>query len=297
MRSASMLDRPPFAEAPQAHDLLVLWQHPVSREIVPIGRFGRSDGQYTFVYTRAAAAVEGFRPLPGLSVGRRNVSDRMPAVFDQRVMEPDRPDYADYLASIGLDPAAATPWEQIVQSGGARAGDTLQFMQLPRVVNGRAWARFFANGVSHVGGSDFTVDGRSLHVSAEDQESALRSLTVGDSVLIESDDDNPVDASACLITTEGVPVGWVPRVLSSGVRRLLESGPLPAVVARIGEPGGPSHLRLVVDLDAVAPNDFDFDVEGPLGSPHRSVDKRVGNPRHLKVNSRPASTRRLARKA
>ena len=87
MRSTSMLDRPSSAEASQARDLLVLWQHPESREIIPIGRFGRDDGRYTFVYTRAVTEVEGFRPLPGLGdLHRRYITDRMPAVFDQRVM-------------------------------------------------------------------------------------------------------------------------------------------------------------------------------------------------------------------
>ena len=52
MRSTSMLDRPSSAEASQARDLLVLGT-PESREIIPIGRFGRDDGRYTFVYTRA----------------------------------------------------------------------------------------------------------------------------------------------------------------------------------------------------------------------------------------------------
>ena len=61
--------------------------------------------------------------------------------------------------------------------------------------------------------------------------------------------------------------GWRARgvgatSLSAGVRRLLESGPVSAVVVRIGDPGSPSHLRLVVDLDVAAPSDFQFDIEG-----------------------------------
>ncbi len=263
MRSTSVLDRSSSADAPQARDLLVLWQHPETREIIPIGRFGHDGDTYTFAYTRAAADVKGFRPLPGLGdLSRRYVTDRIPAVFDQRVMESDRPDYAEYLASLGLDPADATPWEQIVESGGARAGDTLQFMQVPTVVDGRARARFFANGVRHIADGNRVVGGRSFHVTAEDHEVALRSLSMGDVVLIEIEDDNPADVCACLITTDGVPVGWVPRALSASVRRLLEAGHVFAVVARIGDPGTPSHLRLVLNLSVEAPSDFQFDVYG-----------------------------------
>lgn len=263
MQLTSVLDRPSSAEAWQAQDLLVLWQHPDSRQIIPIGRFGHDTGSYTFAYTRAAAEIEGFRPLPGMrDLRRRYVSGRMPAVFDQRVMESDRPDYAAYLASLGLDPAAASPWEQIVRSGGARAGDTLQFMRVPVVSEGRARARFFANGVRHIASSEHRMSGRRVSVSAEEQEAALCSLSAGDVVSIEVEDGNRVDPCACLITVDSVPVGWVPQALSPGLRQLLERGPVTATVLRVGAPGSPPHLRLVVDLNVAAPHDFQFDAEG-----------------------------------
>src|SRR5680860_269884 len=99
MRSTSVLDRSSSAEAPQARDLLVLWQHPTTREIVPIGRFMREGDVYTFSYTRAVVDIADFRPLPGLGdLNRRYESTRFPAIFDQRVMETDRPDFAEYMA-------------------------------------------------------------------------------------------------------------------------------------------------------------------------------------------------------
>ena len=260
MRSTSVLDRSSSAEAPPARDLLVLWQHPTTREIVPIGRFMRDGDVYTFIYTRAVADIADFRPLPGLDdLNRRYESTRFPAVFDQRVMETDRPDFAEYMASIGLDPADATPWEQIVESGGSRAGDTLQFMQVPTASGGRARARFFANGVRHVAAQKRSVGGRMVQVTGDEQETALRALSVGDAVWLEAEDGNPADVCAVLVTTDGVPVGWVPRALSASVRRLLESGPVSATVGRIGAPGTPPHLRLVLDLDVPAPANFQFD--------------------------------------
>lgn len=119
MRSSTVLDRSvPAADPPVARELLVLWQHPETREIVPIGRFSHDGETYCFVYTRAAATVPNFRPLPGLDdLRRRYVTRRFPAVFRQRIMDPERPDYPEYLNSLGLDPSHATPWEQIVHSG------------------------------------------------------------------------------------------------------------------------------------------------------------------------------------
>lgn len=263
MRSTRVLDRPSSAETPPARDLLVLWQHPTTREIVPIGRFMRDGDVYTFSYTRAAADIADFRPLPGLGdLNRIYESTRFPAVFDQRVMETDRPDFSEYMTSIGLDATDVTPWEQIVESGGARAGDTLQFMQVPTVSHGRARARFFANGVRHVAHQERTIGGRIVQVTADEQETALRALSVGDAVSIEAEDGNPADACATLITTDGVPVGWVPRALSTSVRQLLDSGPVSATVGRIGAPGTPPHLRLVLELDVPTPAGFQFDADG-----------------------------------
>jgi hypothetical protein len=143
MRSTTVLDQhTPVAGGPDVRDLLVLWQHPDTRELVPIGRFTYDGHTYTYDYTRAAATVADLRPLPGLDdLNHHYVSERIPAVFAQRVMQEDRPDFAEYVDTLGLDRVTATPWEQIVQSGGMRAGDTLQFMQVPRVIDGRALAR------------------------------------------------------------------------------------------------------------------------------------------------------------
>lgn len=220
MRSAAVLDRiePTASDRGANDDLLVLWQHPTTREIVPIGRFSRTVDGYSFVYTRAAAAVDGFRPLPGLNqLDQRYQSAQIPAVFNQRVMSPERPDYREYLATLGLS-AQATPWEQIVRSGGGRAGDTLRFMPVPTVTEGRAAVRFLANGMRHIPDAPHQLPGRRAHVARSEQEAALLELSSGDQVLLEAEYENPEDPQAILLTSGGVPLGWVPRALSSSLR-------------------------------------------------------------------------------
>lgn len=263
MRSATVLDRADDTTSSQTVDeLLVLWQHPTTREIIPIGRFSRSSDGYRFVYTRAAAEIRGFRPLLGLeNLGDRYESPQIPAVFNQRVMSPGRRDYGDYLATLGLG-SQATPWEQIVHSGGSRAGDTLQFMPVPAVTGGRAAARFLVNGVRHIPDGSLRLPGREVSVTREQQEAALAGLRIGGSVLLEAEDDNPEDRDAILVTCDGVPVGWVPRVLSASLRDLVQNDLCYARVHRIGPPDAPYHLRLVLDLDLPVPADFDFDPEG-----------------------------------
>lgn len=261
MRSASVLERPQPTPNVQTDDLLVLWQHPSTHAIIPIGRFTRRGTNYSFAYTTAAAEIDGFRPLPGLNdLYRRYDSDRLPAVFDQRVMSSERADYADYLGSIGL--TTATPWEQIVESGGHRAGDTLQFMPLPTVVRGQVCARFLANGVSHIPEASRRLSDREVLVTRDEQEIALQALRVGDRIQLEPEFDNPQDPAAVLLTTRGTPVGWVPRALSASVRELLDVGPLEASVYRVNGPSAPFHLRLALDLDTPAPPGFLFDRGG-----------------------------------
>lgn len=244
-------------------DLLVLWQHPATREIVPIGRLWREYDEYCFAYTRGAEQVEAFRPLPGLP--RLDIvyrSRRMPSVFGQRVMGPDRPDYRRYMDSLGLPQSGTSPWEQIVRSGGLREGDTLQFMEVPTVRGGRACATFLANGVRHIPGSSLAFRGGVVTTTPEEHESALAQLTSGSSVDVISEEGNSHDQHACLLVVGRTPLGWVPRTLAPSVRELLEVEEVTATVVRIGAADGSPHLRLVLSMNVDAPPGFEFDRAG-----------------------------------
>lgn len=253
--------------------LLVLWQHPDTREIVPIGRLSHSEGIYSFSYTRAASQIADFRPLPGLAeLRRRYQSPALPAVFGQRVMDSDRPDFASYASSLGLSPETATPWEQIVESGGERAGDTLQFMQLPHITNGRVNARFLANGIRHIPDTSRVIDGRTVSVTRNQHETALQALAAGDRVSLVAEQENVKDLLATLVTAAGTPLGYVPRFLARCVRDLLAHDVVEARVVRIGVPSTPSHLRLVLELDTPSPDGFELDRESRWEPISRSTD-------------------------
>lgn len=266
MSLASTADHPRHATAGSAvHDLLVLWQHPETRQIHPIGRFSFDGETYSFSYTRHAHGIADFRPLPGLPLdGEPFRSTRMPTLFRQRTMSPSRPDFGSAMQNLGIAPEDATPWEQIVHSGGRRAGDTLQFMQLPVVAEGRVRMRFLTNGIRHIpNGTTRIVDEMPLEVSPATHERALGALRTGEELRLLPEQGNPEDADAVLIVADRVPVGWAPRVLATGLRELMEGGrPIRTTVARIAGPSAPPHVRLVVDLVAEAPPGFMFDVTG-----------------------------------
>jgi hypothetical protein len=101
-----------------------------------------------------------------------------------------------------------------------------------------------------------------MRLSREDHEAALAALPPGTTVLAEPEDANTVDAAAVLVTSCGSPVGYVPRVLSTGFRELMQSDPVRLTVVRIGDRTTPPHRRLMLDLDVSAPSGFLFDRAG-----------------------------------
>lgn len=265
MTSNTLLSHAAADAAGTVRDLLVLRQHPDTRAILPIARLSQlpNDG-YSFRYTRGAQLVDGLRPLPGLpDFGQTYRFARLPALFRERVMDPSRSDYTAYILTLGLDPSLATPWEQIVTTGGRRAGDTLQFMEVPRVERGRVGARFLANGIRHIPEGPLEMSGQTVTVSHVEHERALASLSPGTPVHVVAEENNPHDSYASLVTSQGIPVGWVPACLSKGFRDLVAAGPVVPTVAIVRGPGAPPHLRLVLDLDVAAPHDgFTFDPDG-----------------------------------
>jgi hypothetical protein len=239
-------------------DLLVLWQNPQSRAIDAVGRLSFDGDIYTFCYTRGAARVSGFRPLPGLrdmSLAYRSAF--LFPLFAQRVMDPSRPGYERYLSRLGLTPDDSTPWEQILRSGGVREGDTLQFLPLPSADDGHASAAFLAHGVRWVATKDLEITGGPIRVNVEQQESALAGITRGSELGLLAEPGNPKSKDAILITAAGVPVGYVPEVLTSAVGRLGDAARVR--VLRVNGPDAPPHLRLVVSLEAEVDGDFRFD--------------------------------------
>ncbi len=266
MSSTSIVDQvPQHVPRSEVGELLVLWQHPESRRIHPIGRLGKDGGNFTFTYTQHVREIDDFRPLPGLPiVGEKYCGTRMPTIFRQRTMSPTRPDFTAVMNEIGLPPDEATPWEQIVRSGGRRVGDTLQLMELPNTHDGHVSVRFFTNGIRHIpGGTGLRVGNEIIKVDSDAHELALGSLGGGDALQLVLEQGNPEDPHAVIVASGGTPVGWVPRVLSAGIRQLLQAGTgARALVHRVSGPSAPPHVRLVVDFEANAPADFTFDPAG-----------------------------------
>lgn len=224
-----------------AHVLYVAWQQP-DRTITPVGRLTLGmDGTYEFRYLTRASEIMGrpFTSFPSFDTVYR--SERLFPFFENRMVPTGRSDYPDWAVSVGLD-ADADPFEVLASSGGPRATDTLELFRPPSVDRSlqRASMRFLVRGVRHRG---------------EKAQDAVDHLRPGDRLAVRPDRDNDVDPLALLVQpSTGVPVGWVPAYLCPVLHRssAANGGDFSSVVVtvrHVGDRKGPSHFRLLCDLE------------------------------------------------
>lgn len=95
--------------------LFVAWQAPdPTRAWFPIGRLDASADRadYVFRYTNGALLAQeraGFEPLLAFpEFDRRYEATELFPLFRNRVLEPNRKDFAEYLQWLDMDPAHAT---------------------------------------------------------------------------------------------------------------------------------------------------------------------------------------------
>lgn len=254
MQSLAISDRTAHSVEAGPRDLLVLWQHPVTRGFKVIGRLGFDGHTYTFCYTYGAAQTDGFRALPGLrDISRPYQSDQLFPVFAQRSMDPSRPDFTRYVERLGLSPESATPWEQIIHSGGYRAADTIQLLEAPRIVDGRAVVTFLVHGVRYIPNVNRTLFNEIHSISSEQHEEALRRLRPEERLELIPEPTNSSNPKATLVgDLQGTPIGYVPDVLVHGIRKSASDYPSQATlrVVHVNGPDAPSHLRLTARFEA-----------------------------------------------
>ena len=225
--------------------LYVVWRHPETRKITPIGlllqRGEGDDVSYTFGYLEATAGLDGFNPLPGLAaLEQRYDSATLFPVFANRLMPRDRSDFPDYLHRLDLQ-LDADPFEVLERSGGSRATDRIEVFAGPeRTDAGDATSLFFVRGIRHLDGAT----------------EAVNSLQIGDQLVVCDDPDNPVNARALLLAGgSAARVGWVPVYLVGHIhdlRRLIGVDPT-FTVEHVNDPNTAPHMRVLCRVTASWP--------------------------------------------
>lgn len=242
--------------------LAVTWQHPFNRRISVIGLLAKSlGGTYRFDYVQNVLSIEDFQPLLGFpDLYSSYEADTIFPLFAQRVMDPRRPDYTNFITSLGLTDSPS-PWEQLSHSGGRRAGDTLQLFPVPVPVEGEmdTWEfSFLVHGMRHIAGSTRILNGLEVSVTREQQELAMKSLTRGAEVSLVQEPSNPKNELAILVSDKNsIPLGYVPDLFTSDLA-ILGLNNLSCTIEVVNGPDAPWHMRLVAKLRCKVPAGFQF---------------------------------------
>lgn len=231
--------------------LFIAWQAPSARAWFPIGRLDASSDRrrYVFQYTngaRRARETAGFEPLVAFpDLDRRYESTELFPLFKNRVLEPSRKDFAEYLRWLDLDPEHADPIEILSLSGGERQTDSLEvFPKAQKLLDGTIAFRFFVHGLRHVSAA--------ARARAEELES-------GESLQVAIEVNNPATKYAVQLQSKDYHLlGWAPRYLASDLLAALNrDASITATVRRINRLGAPFAQRILVELQGKLPPDFE----------------------------------------
>ena len=222
--------------------LYLAWQDKArSRRWFPVGRLDADIDrpQYRFRYIVGAEQAQeaaGFPLLiefPDLKADYR--SPELFPVFQNRVMNRNRPDFTDYLRSLDLSPKA-DPVEILSANGGQRVTDTYEvFPKLVKRSDGSFTCRFFLHGWRHV---NATAQERINQLAKDEELYVTLELT------------NPVSRMAVQIqTTDYHMVGWAPRYLVADlVAAMADTPEYSAQVVRVNPQPAPSKQRVLIEM-------------------------------------------------
>jgi hypothetical protein len=226
--------------------LFLAWQAP-NRAWFPVGRLDAdvAEHRYHFGYTKGALQAEhavGFQPLPAFpEFDRTYESSELFPLFQNRVLDPGRKDFAAYLTSLDLPPSSADPIEILAVSGGERQTDSLEVF--PRIESHRDGAfrcRFFLHGWRHM--------------SAASKTRAM-SLQPGEQLGVSLELTNKAEQTAILLTSSDYDfLGWTPRYLVKDLLKAISEKPsVTASVVRVNAADVPANRRVLVELTGTLP--------------------------------------------
>jgi hypothetical protein len=239
--------------------MIVAWQDPQTRRIVPIGVLSHDDAGYGFAYLESVRDIRGFRPLLGFrELNRQYTSETLFHLFAQRAMSPRRPDYVRYISELGLAPDDDEPWEQLARSHGRREVDRLQLFPVPNVVDGAVRCSFLVHGTRHVGQNEILRDGVTQRFEPAYVERTLSALVAGQELRLEPEPTNSYNPDALLVTASGEVIGWVPDLLLEDLHQLRQRADVSVRVQRINGPEAPAHMRVLAELSATGIDGFEF---------------------------------------
>ena len=226
-----------------AASLFLCWQDlENSRQWFPIGRLDADaeNSDYRFRYIGGARRAEqevNFLPLVGFPDMEWDYhSDELFPIFQNRVLSPKRPDFAEYLRALDLGDDA-DPIVILSANEGRRLTDTFEvFPALVKKDDGSFVCRFFLHGGRHV---------------SESAQVRLKLLEPGEELYLALEITNPRTTLAVQVqTTDYHMIGWAPRYLVDDLTKAMAESPgeYAASVVRFNPQPAPSSQRVLVEL-------------------------------------------------
>lgn len=253
------------------NSLYVAWQSPTERSWFTVGKLTYGP-RYQFHYTRGAMAAQesGFEPFsafPDLLVSYE--SERLFPFFGNRLLSRSRSEYRDFVRWVSHHETSDDPIVLLAQSGGTRMTDSLELFPKPQVdEHGHYHIHFFAHGLSH------------MPASAAKRAEELKE---GDSLLVMKDIQNPSDARALMLRTDGQYerdvyfVGYFPRYLAADVSGVIEHTRFaPVRVLRVNPPPAPLQYRVMCCFELHPPDGarlFAGEEFMPMAAPKRPTTR------------------------
>ncbi len=223
--------------------LFLAWQdNGVSRQWFPIGRLDADVEceKYRFRYVGGAKRAKnefGFPllvPFPSLEKDYR--SSKLFSLFNNRVMQPNRPDFKDYIQSIALS-EDSDPIDMLAVSGGNRVTDAYEiFPKLLKNADGGFACRFFVHGIKFM---------------TQAAQERLELLKAHEELCLALELTNPLNEYGLQVQTADYHmIGWAPRYMARDLA-LAMTGPLGscrARVVRLNPMATRSHRRLLIEM-------------------------------------------------
>jgi hypothetical protein len=221
---------------------IVAWRNTARPEISPVGALRYDSEAFEFWYLPEASQAVDFRPFLGFpDLEQVYRSKFLWPFFALRVMDRRRPDYLEYVTSLGLTPDASQ-LDILSRTGGERKGDSVQVIEEPYAD---------ADGATEC---TFLIRGSRYATKQYGTEFRSRELAPGDLLLLDPDHTNVVNPNALLVVTqEREPIGWVPDMLISYAQTVEASGSSVLALVRNNGPDAPWHLRFLVCLAGRVP--------------------------------------------
>lgn len=242
---------------------------PPSRSWFPVGKLEASPEEhyYRFMYTKGAesAKAAGFGYLDAFpKLDRVYESSELFPLFQNRVLNPRRGDYAEYVERLALDPKHVDPLDILAISEGRRQTDNLEvFPQIQPRRDGSFVCRFFLHGWRHVS-----------HAA----QARLLTMQEGDSLQVAIELNNPASGAAIQLQTSNDyhMIGWTPRYLVEDLLRALKNPQdISARVVKMNREPAPYNQRVLIEFEGKCQSDC-----RPMSSPDFQplLDSVVSNP-------------------